>query len=79
MSSWLFNVYVDGVVREVKARVQGQGLVVPGEDGGGSAGYISCCLHKIRPSWLSLEDLRRLVEEFGSVCSKEIASECEDE
>ncbi len=28
MSPWLFNVYMDKVVREVNARVQGQGLVV---------------------------------------------------
>ena len=26
MSSWLFNVYMDGVVREVNARVLGKGL-----------------------------------------------------
>ncbi len=35
MSPWLFNVYMDGVVREVKAGVQGQGLVMLGKDGGG--------------------------------------------
>ncbi len=34
MSPWLFNVYMDGVVREVNARGQGQGLVMLGEDGG---------------------------------------------
>ena len=26
MSPWLFNVYMDGVVREVKAKVFGKGL-----------------------------------------------------
>ena len=26
MSSWLFNVYMDGVVREVNVRVLGKGL-----------------------------------------------------
>ncbi len=34
MSPWLFSVYMDGVVREVSARVQGRGLVMMGEDGG---------------------------------------------
>ncbi len=34
MSPWLFNVYMDGVVREVNERVQGKGLVMIGEDGG---------------------------------------------
>ncbi len=32
MSPWLFNVYMDGVVREVNARVQGKSLVMLGED-----------------------------------------------
>ncbi len=35
MSPWLFNVYMDGVVREVNARVEGKGLLMVGEDGGG--------------------------------------------
>ncbi len=34
MSPWLFNVYMDGIVREVNARVQGKCLVRLGEDGG---------------------------------------------
>ncbi len=33
LSPWLFNMYMDGVVREVNARVQGDGLVMLGEDG----------------------------------------------
>ena len=28
MSPWLFNVYMDGVVREVNARVLGRGLML---------------------------------------------------
>ena len=28
MSPWLFNVYMDGFVREVNARVQGRGLTL---------------------------------------------------
>ena len=34
MSPWLFNVYVDGVVREVKVRVLGKGLELLSENGG---------------------------------------------
>ena len=33
MSLWLFNLYIDGVVREVNARVHGRGLkLVDGND-----------------------------------------------
>ena len=35
MSPWLFNVYIDGVVREVNARVLGRGLkLIDGNDNG---------------------------------------------
>ncbi len=34
MSPWLFNVYMDEVVREVNARVQGEGLDMLDEEGG---------------------------------------------
>ncbi len=34
ISPCLFNVYMHGVVREVIARVQGEGQVMLGEDGG---------------------------------------------
>ncbi len=34
LSPWLVNVYVDGIVREVNAKVQGEGLVMLDEDGG---------------------------------------------
>ncbi len=33
VSRWLFNVYMDGVVRDGNARVQGEGLVMLCEDG----------------------------------------------
>ncbi len=33
MSSWLFNVYMDGVVREVHARMLGGGLTLMNTDG----------------------------------------------
>ena len=34
MSSWSFNVYMDGVVREVNARVLGNGLELLSVNGG---------------------------------------------
>ncbi len=33
MSPWLFNVYMDGVVREVNARMLGRGLSLVNSDG----------------------------------------------
>ncbi len=38
VAPWLFNVYMDRVVREVNAKVQGEGLVMLCEEGGGSGG-----------------------------------------
>ena len=34
MSSWLFNVYMDGVVRKVNVRVLGKGLELLSANGG---------------------------------------------
>ena len=34
MSTWLFNVYMDGVVREVNVRVLGKGLELLSANGG---------------------------------------------
>ena len=34
MSPWLFNVYMDGVVREVNVRVLGKGLELVSSNGG---------------------------------------------
>ena len=34
MSPWLFNLYMDGVVREVNVRVLGKGLELPSANGG---------------------------------------------
>ena len=34
MSPWLFNLYIDGVVKEVNARVLGRGLKLVEENGG---------------------------------------------
>ena len=34
ISRWLFNVYIDAVVREVNVRVLGKGLELPSANGG---------------------------------------------
>ena len=68
MSPWLFNVYMDGMVREVNVRVLGKGLELLSANGG-----------RIEINQLLLADdaalvadaeekLWRLVSEFGRVC-----------
>lgn len=70
MSPWLFNLYVDGVVREVNARVLGRGLKLVGEND-----------HEWEVNQLLFADdtvlvadteekLDRLVTEFGRVCER---------
>ena len=70
MSPWLFNLYMDGVVREVRARTLGRGAQLVGTDE-----------EKWEVSQLLLADdtvlvadskkkLERLVEEFGRVCMR---------
>ena len=70
MSPWLFNIYMDGVVREVNARVIGKGVVLVTERG-----------EELRLKQLLFADdtalvaatengLVRLVEEFGKVCKR---------
>ena len=63
MSPWLFNVYMDGVVREMNARVIGKGLELRNEN---------CGRFEINQLLLAddtaLEKLCRLVSEFGRVC-----------
>ncbi len=67
MSPWLFNLYMDGVVRELHARMLGRGLSFVNADG-----------REWSPSQLLFADdtalvadserrLRKLVEEFGRV------------
>ena len=71
MSSWLFNLYIDGVVREVNARVLGRGLkLVDGNDNEWELNQL-----------LSVDDtvvvadaerkLYQFVTEFGGVCVRE--------
>ena len=70
MSSWLFNVYMDGVDREVNARVLGKGLEQLSVNG---------CRFEINQLLFaddtvlvadSEEKLCRLVSEFGRVCER---------
>ena len=70
MSPWLFNIYMDGVVREVNMRVLGRGLSL-----------VSAERREWKVNQLLFADdtalvadseelLRRLVEEFGRVCQR---------
>ena len=69
MSTWLFNVYIDGVVQEVNARVLGEWLELLSENG---------VRFQLKPAVIFAEDttlmagseekLGRLVREFGRVC-----------
>ncbi len=70
MSPWLFNVYVDGVEREVNARVQGEGLVMLGEDGREWRMHQLLFAGDTALVARSEKDLKRVVEEFGRVCAR---------
>ena len=48
MSPWLFNVYMDGVVREVNVRVLGKGLELRLCEWWQVSVKISCCLQMIQ-------------------------------
>ena len=67
MSPWLFNVYMDGVVREVNARVLGKGLELLSANGGRFE--INQLLFADDTALLAYSDekLCRLVSEFGRV------------
>ena len=70
MSPWLFNLYMDGVVREVSARVEGEGVKMVGADG---RGWELCQILFADDTALvadSEEKLQKLVEEFGRVCER---------
>ena len=70
MSPWLFNIYMDGVVREVNARVLGRGLSLVNEDG--REWSLNQLLFADDTALVadSEEKLRRLVTEFGRVCER---------
>ena len=69
MSPWLFNVYMDGVVREANGRVLGKGLELPSMNGGRFE--INQLLFTDYTALVAdSEKLCRLVSEFGTVCEK---------
>ena len=70
MSPWLFNLYIDGVVREVNARVLGRGLKLM--DGSDNAWQLNQLLFADDTVVVadSEEKLRQLVTEFGRVCKR---------
>ena len=70
MSPWLFNVYMDGVVREVYERASDIGVSVVGERG--AVCRVSQLLFADDTALVadSEERLKRLVVEFGRVCER---------
>ena len=70
MSPWLFNVYVDGVVREVNVRVLGKGLELLSVNGGRFK--INQLLFADDTALVADAEkkLGRLVSEFGRVCER---------
>ena len=70
MSPWLFNVYMDGMVREVNVRVLGKGLELLSTNGGKFE--INQLLFADDTALVadSEEKLCRLVSEFGRVCKR---------
>ena len=72
MSPWLFNVYMDGVVREVNVRVLGKGLELLSANGG--MFEINQLLFANDTALVadSEDKLCRLVSEFGRVCERKL-------
>ena len=70
MSPWLFNVYMDGAVREMNVRVLGKGLELLSANGGRFE--INQLLFADDTALVanSEEKLCRLVSEFGRVCER---------
>ena len=70
LSPWLFNVYMDGVVREVNVRVLGKGLELLSANGGRFE--INQLLFADDAALVadSEEKLCRLVSEFGRLCER---------
>ncbi len=71
MSPWLFNLYMDDVVREVHARLLGRGLSLVNADG--REWNLSQLLFADDTALVADSErmLRQLVEEFGRVCVRE--------
>ena len=70
MSPWLFNLYIDGVVREVNARVNGRGLkLLDGDDNGWELNQLLFADDTVVVAD-SESKLCQLVTEFGRVCER---------
>ena len=70
MSPWLFNLYIDGVVREVNARVLGRGLkLLDGNDRDWEMNQLLFADDTVVVAD-SEEKLCQLVTEFGRVCER---------
>ena len=70
MSPWLFNVYMDGVVRGVNVRVVGKGLVLLSANGGRFEIHQLLFADDTALVADSKEKLCGLVSEFGRVCKR---------
>ena len=70
MSPWLFNVYMDGVIREVNVRVLGKWLGMLSANGGRFEINQQLFADDTAPVADSDETLCRLVSEFGRVCER---------
>ena len=70
MSPWLFNLYIDRVVREVNARVLGRGLkLVDGNDNEWELNQLLFVDDTVVVADFE-RNLCQLVTEFGSVCER---------
>ena len=70
MSPWLFNIYMDGVVREVNVRVLGKGFGLLSANGGRFEINMLLLADDTALVADSEEKLCRLVSEFGRVCKR---------
>src|SRR5678816_2096979 len=66
MSPWFFYLYMDGVMKELKVGLTGNGVRMMEMSGG-------CPTYYMRMIWFcvaNLKSLRGLVERFGNVCKR---------
>ena len=70
MSTWLFNEYIDGVVREVNVRVLGKGLELPSANYGRFETNQLLFSNDTALVTNSKEKLYRLVSEIGRACER---------
>ena len=70
MSPWLFNIYMDGVVRQVNVRVLGKGLELLSANGGRFEINQLLFVDDTALVAGSEENFCKLVSEFGRVCER---------